>query len=63
MKAGDYIITPRFLRVKIEEVFDNKEAANAAGYTEPTHYVDVSYGILGKSLDLYHMEFAAYKKV
>lgn len=61
MNKGDYVYTPRFCTVKIEEVFENREAAARAGYTEPTHYRG-EYEIAGKSLDMYHMEFAAYKK-
>lgn len=62
MKKGDYVKTPRFLTVKIEKVFRCEANARKAGFTEPTHYRDDKYGILGKSLDLYCMEFAAYKK-
>lgn len=63
MKKGDKIRTPRFLWVTIEEVYENESDARAAGYTEPTHYKSGAYGILGKSLDMYHMKFAAYKKI
>ena len=63
MKQGDYVSTPRFGRVKLEAVYNTEDEANAAGYRETTHYWDdPEYGILGKSLDLYHMEFEAYKK-
>lgn len=62
MKKGDYIYTPRFCRVQIEEVFESKQEAYKAGFTEPTYYRDSDYGILGKSLDLHHMIFAAYRK-
>lgn len=62
MKNGDYVYTPRFCTVKIEEVFESEMAANDAGYTEPTYYSDGEYKILGKSLDMYHMKFAAVKK-
>ncbi|MCD8090181.1 MAG: hypothetical protein LUD81_06085 [Clostridiales bacterium] len=61
MKKGDWVDTPRFCKVKIEKVFRNKENALKAGYTEPTHYKGLEYGILGKSLDMYHMKFAGYK--
>lgn len=63
MNAGDYVYTPRFLRVKIEEVFDNCEEASKQGYTEPTHYKGEDFDILGKGLDCYHMQFAAVKKM
>lgn len=62
MKKGDYIYTPRFCTVRIEKVFEDEESAIAAGFKEPTHYVDSEYGILGKSLNIRQMEFAAYKK-
>lgn len=63
MKQGDYVKTPRFGSVKLEAVFGSEAEANAAGYMETTHYWDdPEYGVVGKSIDLYHMEFAAYKK-
>ncbi len=62
IKKGDWVVTPRFLKVRIEKVFQREETARKYGFTEPTHYRDDEYGILGKSLDLYHMIFAAYKK-
>jgi hypothetical protein len=61
MKAGDYISTPRFCTVKIEEVFNSKKAAMASGYTEPTHY-EGEYDILGKSTGINRMIFAAAQK-
>ena len=64
MKKGQYVKTPRFLTVRIEEVFDNMADAHKAGFTEPTHYTwknNDGYDVLGKSLDMYHMEFAAVK--
>lgn len=60
MKAGDKVFTPRFCTVTIEEVFVNKEEAYLAGYTEPTHYEDAQYDILGKGIDMYRMRFAGY---
>ena len=62
MKKGDYIYTPRFCTVKIEKVFQCEANARRAGYTEPTHYIDGMYGILGKSTGINRMSFAAYKK-
>lgn len=61
MKKGDYVYTPRFCTVRINEVYDTREEAAKNGYTEPTHY-NGDYEILGKSLDMYHMKFAAIKK-
>lgn len=62
MKAQEYIKTPRFGTVYIQKVFNNKDEAFKEGYKESTHYENENYGILGKSLDMYHMQFAAYKK-
>ena len=59
LKPGDVVRTPRFLNVQIKEIFDSADMARAAGYTEPTHFVDETYEILGRSLDMYHMVFAA----
>ncbi len=61
MKKGDYIYPPRFCGVRIEKVFRSEENARKAGFTEPTHYEGPTHGILGKSIDAYHMVFAAYK--
>lgn len=62
IKVGDWIETPRFSGVRIEAVFDSKEEAYAKRFTEPTHYKDSEgYEILGKALDVYHMEFAAVR--
>ena len=62
MQKGDWIRTPRFLTVKIEEVFENRGEAVKAGYTEPTYYKSANYEVVGKQLDEYHMTFTAYKK-
>lgn len=61
MKIGDKVSTPRFCTVRIEEIFETKKEARAAGYTEPTYY-EGEYDVRGKSLDMYHMVFAAVKK-
>lgn len=62
MKKGEHVRTPQFLTVKIEKVFRCEANARKNGFTEPTHYKNDKYGIIGKSLGLYHMEFAVYKK-
>lgn len=62
MKVNDYVCTPRFCTVKIEKMFTSENEARKEGYTEPTHYENAGYGILGKSLDMYHMKFAGYCK-
>lgn len=61
MRIGDKVFTPRFCTVRIEEIFETGKEARAAGYTEPTYY-EGEYDVRGKSLDMYHMVFAAVKK-
>ena len=63
MKKGDRISTPRFLWVTIQEVYENETNAREAGYTEPTHYKSSAFGILGKSIGINRMVFAAFKKI
>lgn len=62
MKAGEKYYTPRFCTVRIKEIFEDRASAAEAGFTEPTYYDGGEWEIVGKSLDMYHMEFAAYKK-
>lgn len=62
INPGDYVMTPRFLRVEIQEVFVSEEAAKENGYTEPTHFEDDDYTILGKVTSRNHMDFAAAHK-
>lgn len=61
MKVGDSVYTPRFCTVRIAAIFENEAEARAAGFCEPTYY-NGNYVILGKVLDMYHMEFAAVPK-
>lgn len=62
MKKGDYVRTPRFLTVRIEDVLSTEEA-EAQGYTEPTHYEsDAEFAVLGKLIGENRMCFAAVKK-
>lgn len=62
MKVGDQVYTPRFCTVTIKEVFESVEDAWKAGYVEYTDYRgDPGWGVRGKSLDMYHMEFAAFR--
>ena len=58
MKIGDSVYTPRFCTVRIGAIFATEAEAYAAGFREPTYY-EGDHIILGKSLDVYHMEFAA----
>lgn len=62
MKAGDYINTPRFLKVRIAEVFESRKEAKEQGFTEPTHYDDCEYDIRGKNIGENRMIFASIKK-
>lgn len=62
IKVGDYVRTPRFLNVRIENVFSSEEDMRKAGYTEPTHFVDPDYVVRGKSIGINRMVFAAAKK-
>ena len=61
MKIGDSVYAPRFCTVRIAAVFENEAEARAAGFCEPTYYKG-DYLILGKSLNMYRMEFAAVSK-
>lgn len=61
MKIGDFIYTPRFCTVRISAIFATMAKALAAGFCEPTYY-EGDYIVLGKSLDVYSMEFAAVPK-
>lgn len=62
MEIGSYVRTPRFLEVRIKEVFESPEEARKHGFTEPTHYEDEQYDVLGKSIGLNRMIFAGVKK-
>lgn len=61
MEKGNIIKTPRFLNVEIKEIL-LKDEAKKEGYTEPTHYVDNEYEIMGKHIGVNRMIFAAVKK-
>jgi hypothetical protein len=62
MKKGEYVETPRFLKVKIEKVFRSNERALKEGYTEPTHYMNSEFHIRGKHIGENRMVFAVIKK-
>jgi len=61
MKKGDWVDTPRFLKVKIQKVFRSEGNARKNGYTEPTHYNNWEYAVLGKHTGINMMVFAAAK--
>ena len=61
MKIGDSVYTPRFCTVRVSAVFATEAEAHTAGFCEPTYYKG-NHISLGKSLDMYHMEFAAVPK-
>ena len=62
MEKGDFIRTPRFGTVKIQEVFQDYIEAGKQGFVEPTHYEDLEHDVLGKSLGTNRMVFAAINK-
>lgn len=62
MEIGKVIRTPRFCTVRISAIFENPEDARECGYVETTHTEMNGWDIKGKSIDMYHMEFAAIKK-
>ena len=62
IKIGNRVFTPRFCTVTISAIYNNKSEAYSAGYKEPTYYSKDGYTILGRSIDMYHMEFAAARE-
>ena len=65
MKKNDVVKTPRFGNVTISEVFGDWLQAEAAGFTETTHYFkmrDPNFDVLGKPLANNKMIFAAVAK-
>ena len=62
MKKGEWIETPRFLKVQIEKVFNTIQEAYTEGYTEPTHYNSPDFDIKGKHTGINRMIFAAVRK-
>lgn len=62
MKSEELIYTPLFCTVQIKEIFADEATTRASGYNEPTYY-EGDCIILEKSLDSYHMVFAAVPKV
>ena len=62
IKKGDYIRSPRFLNVRITEVYPSVAALEEAGFRETTHFQDPDYEVFGRSVGLNRMEFAAGKK-
>ena len=62
LKKGFYVHTPRFCTVEIREVFDSKDKAYEAGFTESTNYENIGYDVFGKDLGCNRMHFAAIKK-
>ena len=62
MVLGTRVSTPRFCTVIISAIFEHAEDAVKCGYVEPTHTNIPDWDIKGKSIDMYHMEFAAIRK-
>lgn len=59
LKVNDYVQTPRFGEVRVNEIFSSEQAANESGYTEPTHCI--AYTVLGKSTGLNRMVFCVVR--
>ena len=62
MSIGQQVYTPRFCTVRIMDIFDSEAEARQAGWTEQTYYEDPEWIILGRTIDMYHMDFAAAHK-
>ena len=62
IEIGARIYTERFCNVIISAMFSDPEDATECGYTEPTYTSVDGWDIKGKSIDCYHMVFAAIKK-
>ena len=62
MKMNDKVYTQRFCTVTISQIFDSREDAMKEGYSEPTYFDDPEWIVVGKSIDMYRMQFAAYPK-
>lgn len=56
-----YVRTPRFLNVRLNAIFADKEEAMLAGYTEPTYYKG-DFEVRGKHIGHNCMVFAAILK-
>ncbi len=62
IELGAYVRTDRFCTVTIDAIFADNEDAVKCGYTEPTYTKIDGWEIKGKSIDCYHMRFAAIRK-
>lgn len=63
MQVGDMVNTPRFLKVRINAVYEDSKRAYLDGYREPTHYDnDPEYNIRGAHTGPNMMVFAAVRK-
>lgn len=58
----EYVRTPRFGTVRIECTFPNLREARKAGYTEPTHYYENGYTVMGWFYEENHAKFALVKE-
>ena len=62
LQKGDHLYSPRFCDIAMEEIYDTTEELSQAGYNECTYIKSDSWDVRGKSLDQYHMLFAAAPK-
>lgn len=62
LHPGDYVDTPRFCHVQLEQVYRDEAEMRQDGYTEPTDYRGSEYVVCGKSVGLNRMIFAVALK-
>ena len=62
LEKGDHLYSPRFCDIAMEEVYSSTEELSRAGYNECTYIKSDNWDVRGKSLDQYHMLFAAAPK-
>lgn len=62
LEKGDHLYSPRFCDIAMEEVFATTKELTDAGYNECTYIKSENWDVRGKSLDQYHMLFAAAPK-
>ena len=61
MELDQWVNTPRFCKVRINAILKLSDATEL-GYTEPTHYDNPGWMILGRHIGTNRMVFAAVIK-
>lgn len=56
IQVNDYVVTPRFGRVQISQIFNSQQEAAEEGFIEPSHYsfrndAETDVDVLGKYID------------